>query len=350
MPSKITLSCKHDDLEQFCLAVSVDNINTPDCWGRYPLYYAIRYGAIENIRHAIKIGGDLLLCNRLLQTDIDCLTVAIKYNTIIISELFHNVKNRIDPTKYLPLILAVRNRQTSDPNKENIIIFDQYIKIFDIISFGGLEGVFCRYARNSHYEYCKKYSICYDLQETLKFTLLYRKYGCFIYNLQYVQYGEQLDHIYKLSATKTTSLLSICAIQGYYKGITSLISHGANPYILTVGDNGETYNALMATANNQRYFEETPYRQQLIIKCICQLCKAGISINFQNSLGITALMMACRIANADIVSHLIMLGSDITLMDINGNTAINYLTGARSSYGNMNIDSNINIISGMLNV
>ena len=309
MLSKIAWLCKHHDFTEFRYLVNRANCNIPDENGKYPLYYAIKYHSPHIMAYLIRIHANPLLCNA--ESDFNLVTLAIKYHAPHLNRLLLSVKNNItyeDKLTYLPYVLI----------QGRIIVLHIYIQTFQIQSIKGMECIFCRYAKISHYQYCRTHNVCLDLQDVLKYNLIYQKYDTFLYNCNFVQYVEQWDHMYPTpSSLRTTNLLSLCALQGFSKGLQYLIDRGADYEAHVVGDCGETYDLLMLLAYNPHYNGESTKRKIAILNVI-DLLLEYLSVDNQNSLGMTALMLACRAGNSDIISKLLDAGANIFLEDIEG--------------------------------
>jgi ankyrin repeat protein len=317
MPSRIISSCKEDDPILLKKALKGRSVNNVDRWGRYPIYYAIKHDAPECISLLLTEGADVILFNRVGGKKIDSLTLAIKKGLLsdfdIASSLLQTVINRIDKEEYLSYIL-----------RGSLESFKHFISVFKIISFKGLEHLFCRYARKDHYQYCLENDICFDLQESLKYVVLYRKYGVFLYLLSRVTYTEQLNYYYQGdSLRKKSTLLSMCASQGYLRGVKTLIKKGADYNQLVVNEKGESLDLLMAFVDNNILSRESEQRQRLLLETLEYLAMV-FDINKQNSLGITALMIACRTGCREYVQRLLELGADVRLVDINDKSARDY--------------------------
>lgn len=337
MHSKIISVCKENNLQEFIRITSQEGINHLDEWGRSPLYYALRYNAETIVHYAISDGSDLFTKNFCGsdRTQIDNISVAIRLGSSELEYMLEHI-DKLDLstrlTEYIPFILRFDSTER--------MIFPLFVRYLCIKSIKNMEALFCRYAKPFHYHYCKQESICFDYQNALKYTALYRKYSCFISLLDYIEYAEQLDHLYVNNGNQTSevNLLTICARQGFYKGVKELLKRGADPYILMT-NKGEVLNILMMVMSTANYFEESEHRKKLILKSI-QLFATKLNVNYQNTTGLSALMIACQKGNINYVHELLTAGVDITLKDMHDNRASDFLDTTKQAYGQLmtNID------------
>ena len=229
--------------------------------------------------------------------------------------MLHYWKQDIELDDYLSLIFT------------NIGILDVFIMHFNIFSLKGHELIMCKYAKKKHYLWLKQHNICFDIQETLKYSIIYGKTKCFCDILtHHIKHIEQVNYIYQTSTStrSTFTLMSLCAIRGYLKCIKELTARGGDCNIVTVNNKGEAMNNVMALVDNQLYNKEPNPNKLMIRICLIYLLKTN-PVNWQNSRGQTALMMAYRSGNTDLAEILISNGADKDIIDMNSNTIANYI-------------------------
>lgn len=325
MQSKIINYCKNNDLHGLTLYLGSssssgsdsesEDINKTDIWGRTAIFYAIRRKNIKIIKLLYDHGADIFIKNKISGDREDTMVTAFKtaslecatyvaglFSASSCSYISMNINN------YLPYLF-----------RGSAALLTVFIKSFKIRSLKGYESVFCRNGKRCHYDVLMKYNVCFDLQEALKYSLVYGRYSIFLNLITLIRYDEQLDHVYRGPHGSQQTLLSLCASNGYYNGLRNLISYGANIHIPSVNERGETRNNLMATVDNRRYNKLNDRSKVVVKKCIHYL--TGLyHIDEQNSRGQTALMFAQRAGNQELVDMLLDLGADPTVTDMDGNT------------------------------
>lgn len=307
----------------------MQNINAPDKWGRRAIYYAIVSADLHQVQDLLQQGCDLTLKNKIprLRTSESPIQTAIRIKNL---EIFKVLISTLDYTDYLGSLL-----------KAPCSFFREFLKKTQIYSFKGDEMTFCSYARVEHYQICHAQNICIDLQQALKYTLIYRKYGCFLYLLKKVKYAEQVDYVYSSSLEKVT-LFAMAAVQGFMKGVAALLAKGANLHGLITDPSQELMTYLMYVCSNSHFNQESIYVQTQILSIVQFLIRQGIDVNYQNNTGLTALMLARKAGNTKIIDLLISKGADPHLTDMSGNTAFDYSDSEsrNSSRNGFAIDSN----------
>lgn len=204
-------------------------------------------------------------------------------------------------------------------------IFCCYLEQFSVISLKGFEMTLCSYAKKFHYQLMFEKDICFSLQDALKYTLIYRKYGCFQYLLKKIKFKEQIDHVYLVANLPVqTTLLAMAAIQGYHVGVTKILETGADLNGFVITENRVVMNYLMYICSNLNYQTETNYRKSQIINTIKLLINKGIDINHQGNEGQTALMIAASCGNRDLVKLLLEYGANTKIIDMSRKKAIDY--------------------------
>ena len=184
-----------------------------------------------------------------------------------------------------------------------------FIKTFGIISFKGHESIFCKTAKPCHYRLLLSENVCFDMQNSLRYTIIYGRHAAFEYLLSLVKYQEQLDYVYLGPNGVQQTLLSLCATTGYYKGLTGLVKAGANVNIVSVNERGEGRNVLMAAVDNQHYHKLKDRDRLMVQRCIYYLASI-YDINSHNACGQTALLFANRAGNSDLVKIILELGAN----------------------------------------
>jgi len=313
MPSKIINYCKNGDLEglSHCLK-SVSELgsgpNDPDIWGRRPLYYAVRNRNITAIRMLVEHGADITLTNRISDSEEDLMVTGFKTASMVcirfLTELYDRAYIGQNIATYIPFLFR------GGPE-----LLEIFIHAFKLQSLKSYESVFCRNGKIAHYKMLISCNVCFDLQTALKYTIVYGRYAVFQFLLTLVRYDEQLDHIYRGPYGSQQTLMSLCAINGYYKGLRCLVKYGANINVQSVNERGETRNCLMAAVDNNRYQQLCDRQRVMIQKCVYYLSTL-YPINQQNSRGQTALMFAQRADNTELVEILLELGADVNIRDM----------------------------------
>ncbi len=294
----------------------IDHIPVPDIWGRFPIYYAVRYKSCRAVELLLMKGADIHCLNTISGHKVDLLYTALKTRdiTLIRCVLKHWGKTYTDIDEYLPLIFD-----------SNIDILSAFIVHFDVKSLKEHESILCKYARIQHYIWLRAHNICFDIQQTLKYTIIYRKTACFSYILtHHVKHVEQVNYIYQTGTRSNFTVLSLCAIHGYLKGLRELQVKGVDYNIITVNNRGETMNNIMALVDNEMYGKESASHKAAIRCCLIYLLTKN-PINWQNSRGQTALMMAYRAGNGELAEILINNGADMDIPDMDGHRANNYV-------------------------
>lgn len=182
-----------------------------------------------------------------------------------------------------------------------------FIRTFHIISFKGHESVFCRTAKPCHYKTMLSRNVCFDLQASLRYTIIYGRHSAFEYLLPLVKYQEQLNFIYLGPNGVQQTLFGLCAVTGYYRGLVKLVKRGVDVNILSVNERGESRNGLMAAVDNPQYHKLNDRDQLMIQRCVYYLANI-YDISSQNSLGQSALTFAERAGNTDLVKIILELG------------------------------------------
>lgn len=312
----LSKSCKNGSLAdvKMHLAGGSTIVNEPDKWGRRPIYYAITSGHTHIVKELTESGLlDVKLPSKVPHFNKTELPIATCLR-IKNAEMF-DMLAKLVPYNY--------NEYLGVALKSDIVMFKQYINSFGIISLKGSEMLFCSHARLDHYDMCYRGNICIDLQSALKFTLVYRKYGCFNYLLKRVKYSEQLEYLYNCKGKLT--LIGMAVIQGYLKGVIALVGKGASLTGFVVNSKQEMMNYLMYVCSNRSFYSEPTGTQEQIIATIRYIVTNGISVDYQNNTGLTALMVATRANNVQFVQVLLEYGADTTLTDMNGKNAHDYV-------------------------
>lgn len=315
MPSKIINYCKSGDLEglNHCLKSTLElgnGPNDPDIWGRRPLYYAVRNRNIKAIRMLVEHGADITLTNRISDNEEDLMVTGFKTASIdcirFLIELYQGEHEHIhrNLVSYIPFLF-----------RGSAELLEIFIHAFKIQSLKNNESVFCRNGKISHYKTLISCNVCFDLQTALRYTIVYGRYAVFQFLLTLVRYDEQLDHIYRGPHGSQQTLMSLCAINGYYKGLRCLISYGANSNVQSVNERGETRNCLMAAVDNSHYNQLCDRQRIMVQKCVYYLATL-YPINQQNSRGQTAIMFAQRAGNTELVEILLELGANPNIKDM----------------------------------
>jgi hypothetical protein len=321
MPSKIVNKCRNTDLNGLSQCLDEDSVNIADIWGHSPLYHAVRYKSILCMNHLIEMGANIFLLNRVCGHEEDLLVTAFRsgdFDTVkAVISLYAGtgtIEDHIQRhmTTYLPHLF-----------RGNTVYLEAFLQGFQTYSFKGYESIFCKTAKKEHYILLARKNICYDLQNALKYTVIYRRSICFLYLLDLVRYPERLNHVYRPGLHVQQTLFSLCGINGYLKGIQNLIEAGADAGIASVNERGETRNNLMALVDNSCYSLEKPAHRCMIQKCL-RLYVTIYDINAQNSRGQSALMFSKRAGNHDLTNILLELGADSNLVDMDGANADAY--------------------------
>lgn len=303
------------------------DVNEPDKWGRRPIYYAITSGHVNVVRELANSGKlDVTLSNKIPhfnKTELPLATCLRVKST----EMF-DILSKLVPNDYNEYLVAAL--------KSDIDMFKQYIRSFGILSLKGLEMSFCSHARLDHYDFCYRNNICIDLQLALKFTLIYRKYGCFNYLLKKIKYTEQLEYMYTCKGKLT--LIGMASIQGYLRGVIALLNKGASINGFVINSKHEMMSYVMYLCSNRSFYSEPTGTQEQIILTLRHLLSNGSDVNYQNNTGMSALMVACRTNNVQFVQTLLELGADPSQRDMNNKTASDYIDDSRG-FGQMSEDS-----------
>lgn len=312
MPSKIINICKNEHADLDDLYHSDFNCNGVDLWGKHPLYYAVRYKRPDVIRILKKLGANIYDTNRINGNDEDLLITAFRTASAptitCVMLLYDSTYIKTNLANYLPYLF-----------RGDSLCLEKFVKTFKIQSMKGHEFIFCKRAKMCHYHVLKTYNICFDLQLSLKCTLVYARYSAFQYLLTLIRYKEQLDYIYRGPHGCQLTLLSLCCTYGYYNGIKSLIKAGAQYHIMSVNERGETRNNLMALVDNNRYMSLSSRDRIMYQRCLYYLLNF-YDINAQNSRGQTALMFAYTAGNIELVQLLLDLGANPDITDMDGVT------------------------------
>lgn len=318
MPSKIINSCKNNDLEELRGALREAEplgINDPDHWGRRAIYYAIHLKNVKAIKMLHDHGALLTVTHKINGSDEDLVVTALKtssHETVLcliglLSDTSVGCRHiGANISVYLPYLF-----------RGDATLLEQFIRLFKIHSLKGHESVLCRTSKRCHYVMMLRYNVCFDLQSSLRYTLVYGRYTAFQHLLTLIRYGEQLDFVYRGPHGSRYTLLSLCAINGYYKGLVQLVRAGANMNIVSVNERGETRNNLMTVVDNGLYNTLKAGQQIMIQRCIHYLVQF-YDVNEQNSRGQTALMFARRAGNEELVQILLELGADPDIVDMDG--------------------------------
>lgn len=320
MPLTIINSCKRNDLESLKLSLSTQSVNSVDQWGRTHLYYAVKYLAYDLVRYLINQGTDIFGLSKVDDVNEDLLLTSLKAGDNlmikIISDFYsehpqchRHIKNHI--VGYLPYLFKGQTQILSD-----------FIDTFRISSLKGYENIFCRTAKKSHYDTLLQSVVCFDLQNALKFSIIYNRRQQFIHLLKKIKYPEQLDYIYRGPMGTQQTLISLCCTKTYYKGIQKLIDLGADYNQYSVNERGELRNPIMVIADSCGYEKLNNKEVTEIKKCLSYLSQI-IDINEQNSRGQTALMFAYR-SNPKLVPILQAFGCNSDIVDMNNKKAVNY--------------------------
>lgn len=184
----------------------------------------------------------------------------------------------------------------------------------------------CQIAKPRDYQKLLQMNVCFDIQQALKLTLMYRKYNSFMYLLSNIKFKEQLNYLYHHRNNSTTTLMAIATIQGYYKGVKRLIKDGANIHNHITISGGDQMNYLMYVCSNHNFAQEMPRKQKQILKTVLLLVDHGININYQSNTGTTALMVAAKTGNIALYYLLIKLGANQTLTDMYTKSAMDYFS------------------------
>ena len=317
MPSKIINACKSNVTLLIHKSIERADINKPDMWGRFPIYYAVRYGSVLAIEHYMSLGASIYCQNTISNQNDDLMVTAIKMRDIAVFKVILSYwKTSIDIVDYM----SVLSGSTVD-------IFDLFLLHTSCVSIKGLEYILCKNAKPPHYKYLYSHDICFDVQQALKYTLIYRKFSCFSYLLSTVRHTEQLNYIYNtsLGERKTFTLMSLCSIYGYLNGIRRLLYFGADPNLIVINYKGEAMNNLMVLVSNELYNRESHSRQVHIQNTLKYLLKLHY-VNWSNSRGQTAIMFAYRAhpPTSKIISILKNAGADLDCADMLGKTALDY--------------------------
>lgn len=316
MPLKIINYCKNGDLEGLSRCLDCSTINQPDIWGRCPIYYAVRYNSPKAVCYIHSMGADVFIMNKIAGDSEDLLVTAFKTASTIVQTIIkyyqaqpaHMIHIKLHMNNYLPYIFRGKT--------DNLKSFIEGFKIYD---FKGYEPILCKTAKKEHYQVLTDQNICFDLQSTLRYTIVYRRYTAFLHLLSLVRYGEQLNYVYRGPQGSQQTLLSLCCSNGYLKGIRLLIEQGANIALPSVNERQESRNNLMSAVDRRI----TKQQQAAAIKCIKYLIRY-YPINEQNSRGQTVLMFAERMGHTIISTLLVDMGADPDIIDMHKKKACEY--------------------------
>jgi len=81
-----------------------------------------------------------------------------------------------------------------------------------VINIKGHEMNLCQIAKPRDYQKLLQMNVCFDIQQALKLTLMYRKYNSFMYLLSNIKFKEQLNYLYHHRNNSTTTLMAIATI------------------------------------------------------------------------------------------------------------------------------------------
>ena len=333
---KIINYCKNNNYNELEKSLKSDHdlVNRTDRWGRRLIYYAVLAGSTESVKTLLETGQlNISLTSKVHRI--------CKYEAPIFTSIRTNQPGIFDLLTKNHCTKSAKEYLAAILKKSNSSFFLIYLNNFQIISLKGLEIILCAYARVEHFQILDNRQICYDLLNSLKYTLLYRKYGAFNYLLRRIKYSEQINHIFfqKNKLPHQISLLAMAIIQGYLKGVQRLISLGADITGFVVNSNNESFNYIMYLCSNRNYHTETAQRQQSILDTLEYLISQGLSVDYQNNTGLTALMVAAKIMNKDYIEVLLRYGADKSLRDMNNKSAVDYLVNAKSNFGKMESNS-----------
>lgn len=246
------------------------DLNTPDMWGRYPLYYAIRYKCYSIVQWML----DSNKCDiNKVNSDMDVFDVALLIKD---PEMFMLLWQQIIPNhtyKYLDRVFTT------------IDIFKTYLQCSKIISLKDYEHIWCRYAKPIHYKIMIDNNICFSRQMALKYTLIYDRISSFTYLLKTHQHREELNYLYRRPDNSYFNLLHLAVARGHMSAIMLLIKLKADVHLQSLNSKHETVNLIMTLAES-KYRQNTPRILNLLMKYL--------DINACNTQGQTALMMVMR--------------------------------------------------------
>lgn len=315
MQSRINNACKEHDLPRIKTLINKDNVNQTDCWGRTPIYYSVRYGAIDIFYFLVSLGADLYKTYIINKQEYDLIDTALNTNG-----------NSVENYQIIAAVLSVWlgplyiSRYISKIFCGSACVLQLFIQHIPNISLKGYERQFCSKAQEEHYRVLLKYHICFCLQQAMRYTIVYRKRRSFMFLLSQIKCSEQLDYIYTTSGRSTLNLVTLCATRGYYNELKILLREGADPKLLTVNGMDETMTPLHAICDN--WFTE---RELVNIKRCLHLLLKYIDVNQANTKGQTALMFANRKSNDEIIMMLKEYGADPTAVDMCGRKALTYV-------------------------
>ena len=319
MPLTIIDSCKRNDLENLKLTISQISLDSVDQWGHTNLYYAVRYLAYDILRYLINHGANIFSLSKVEDSNEDLLLTALKVKDGMMINLL------LDQYKEHPLCATHIKKHIANylPYlfKGTTNILTTFIDKFAISSLKGYENIFCRTAKNTHYELLMHKIVCFDFQNTLRYTIIYSRYRQFYHLLKHIKYVEQLDYMYR-GPMGTQTLISMCCTKGYYKGIQKLINMGADYKQYSINERGELRNLIMVISDSCGYSKLGEKEKSEVKKCLHYLSNI-IDINDQNSRGQTALMFASR-SNPELVPILQDLGCDFEIRDMDNKKASDY--------------------------
>lgn len=310
MPSKVVNACRNHDIGRLMMAVDKDTIETRDLWGRPPIYYAVRYGFSAGLDYLVRIGADV-------HRDPDLLLTAIRTQSVSnVQNILRYWKSAVDTDEYLPLIFSIVSNETS------VKILELFCRHFLIISLKGQEGLLCHKVRVCHLQWLLANQVCLDILQAARFCLVYRRLQCFYYLVNRIKHQEQLNHVFAPTVT-TYTLFSLCSVYGSLPGIKMLLSKGADHRTITINNRGETVNAVMALVGNESYNRESTAQKLAICRTLTYLLRI-LDVNWQNSRGQTALMLAERERNGDLIEILMLHGANTDAVDMTGRQSADY--------------------------
>lgn len=251
MPSRIINSCKQNNI--CSLIKSQININQPDIWGRYPIYYSVRYQAVDVFYWFIEQGADIYSLNLIHGERYDLIITALQTRNPIIVDIVLSHWNRpINIDLYWKYMLVTP------------ILLDLMLSYYNNRNIKGSEHIFCMYAKIPHYQILYKRNVCFSLIHAIRYCLTYNKQQEFNYLLTKIKCSEQLDFIFTTSSYSTLNLLTIAATHGKVQALKKLLSYGANPEITILYSEHQYMTPLEITCSGKYIDSLLPK----VIKCI----------------------------------------------------------------------------------
>ena len=338
MPSRIVSVCKSGEYQGLAKALSVSTINSPDMWGRFPVYYAVRYNNIAALRYMLELGADPYVESTISGRRDNLVMTALRTGVVETVKVVISIwRSYTDISDLLPLCFSKDNSTE---------LLASVIEGFNIRSLKGAESVLCRRAKIGDFEWLLHHNICFDLQQALRYCLIYGRPHCFMYLLRYIKHQCELDYVYTNAGSRGThTLVSLCCLYGHYKGLLKLLKLGASADVITINNHGETMNNLCVAVANEHYRHLRDIYQTGVTLCIKYLISQGVSLNWQNSRGQTALMMAMRAHNGELTNLLLAAGADPTLRDMNGESAADYMMGGGEGMGEEDGEETSNVVN-----